>query len=120
MLWFLAPTFSILSFLLISTYHFGAADALNYGIKSEHLKHLKICSTIMGWPRHCFATIASLGNDFGIFSRAPKRPWNIVKLPYARRSCLGNNSALVVFVNLFQRKQTEKLIAILLICFQFG
>ena len=31
-LWFLAPTFSILIFLLISTYHFGAADALNLSL----------------------------------------------------------------------------------------
>ena len=58
-LWFLAPTFSILIFLLISTYHFGAADALNYGIKSEDLNISKsarrlcrVASSLFCY--HCF------------------------------------------------------------------
>ena len=115
-LWFLAPTFSILIFLLISTYHFGAADALNYGIKSENLKHLKICSTIMQGglitvllPLLHWATISEyfreLQSDHGTLL-------NCLMLG----GLVWAISALVVFVNLFKSKQREKLIPIPLIC----
>ena len=115
-LWFVAPTFSILIFLIISTYHFGAADALNYGIESKNLKHLKICSMIMQGglitvllPLVQWATISEYFRELQSDHETLLNCLMLGGLVWAI-------SALVVFVNLFKSKQREKLIAVPLIC----
>ena len=115
-LWFAAPTFSILLFLLISTYHFGAADALNYGVEPKYPKYLAICSTItqggaitillplLHWPK--------ISQYFSELQSDHETVLNWLMLG----GFFWAISALVVSVKLLKSGQREKLIAIPLIC----
>ena len=115
-LWFVAPTFSILIFLLISTYHFGAANALDYGVESKNPKYLIICSTITQGglitillPLLHWATISQ-------YFRALQSDHEILLGGLTLGGFAWAISVLVVSVSLIQSNQKEKLIAIPLIC----
>ena len=115
-LWFSAPTFSILLFLLISTYHFGAADALNYGVEPNYPKYLVICSTItQGGTITILLPLlhwARISQYFSELQSDHETVFNWLMLG----GFFWAISALVVSIKLLKSGQREKLIAIPLIC----
>ena len=116
LLWFVVPTFSILLFLLISTYHFGAADALNYGVGSKNPKYLIICSTIMqGGLITILLPLLHWASISQYFDELQSDHETVLIWLMLGGFCWAI-SALIVSVNLFQNSQLEKLIAISLIC----
>jgi Brp/Blh family beta-carotene 15,15'-monooxygenase len=115
-LWFLAPTFSIIIFLSISTYHFGAADPLSFGVESKNLKSLAIFSIIMqGGLTTTFLPLLHW-TTFSQYLTDLQSNSEILFSWLALSSLLWAISALVVFKNLFYTNQKGKLAVILLIC----
>ena len=115
-LWFLAPTFSIIIFLSISTYHFGAADPLSFGVDSKNLKSLVIFSTIM---QGGLTTILLPVLHWTTFSRYLADLQSDPKILFywlALSSLLWAISVLAVFKNLFNTNQKGKLAVTILIC----
>ena len=115
-LWFLAPTFSIIIFLSISTYHFGAADPLSFGVDSKNLKSLAIFSTIM---QGGLTTILLPLLHWTTFSRYLTDLQSDPKILFywlALSSLLWAISVLAVFKNLFNTNQKGKLAVTILIC----
>ena len=115
-LWFLAPSFSIIIFLSFSSYHFGAADPLSFGVDSKNLKSMAIFSIIMQgglttiWlPLLHWTTFSQYLTDLQSNSE-------ILFSWLALSSLLWAISALVVFKNLFYTNQKGKLAVTLLIC----
>ena len=115
-LWFLAPTFSIIIFLSISTYHFGAADPLSFGVESKNLKSLAIFSIIMqGGLTTTFLPLLHW-TTFSQYLTDLQSNSEILFSWLALSSLLWAISALVVFKNLFLTNQKGKLAVTLLIC----
>lgn len=115
-LWFLAPTFSIIIFLSISTYHFGAADPLSFGVESKNLKSLAIFSIIMqGGLTTTFLPLLHW-TTFSQYLTDLQSNSEILFSWLALSSLLWAISALVVFKNLFYTNQKGKLAVTLLIC----
>ena len=115
-LWFLAPTFSIIIFLSISTYHFGAADPLSFGVGSKNLKSLAIFSIIMqGGLTTTFLPLLHW-TTFSQYLTDLQSNSEILFSWLALSSLLWAISALVVFKNLFYTNQKGKLAVTLLIC----
>ena len=115
-LWFLAPTFSIIIFISISTYHFGAADPLSFGVESKNLKSLAIFSIIMqGGLTTTFLPLLHW-TTFSQYLTDLQSNSEILFSWLALSSLLWAISALVVFKNLFYTNQKGKLAVTLLIC----
>ena len=115
-LWFLAPTFSIIIFLSISTYHFGAADPLSFGVESKNLKSLAIFSIIMqGGLTTTFLPLLHW-TTFSQYLTDLQSNSEILFSWLALSSLLWAISALVVFKNFFYTNQKGKLAVTLLIC----
>ena len=115
-LWFLAPTFSIIIFLSISNYHFGAANPLSLGVESKNLKSLAIFSIIMqGGLTTTFLPLLHW-TTFSQYLTDLQSNSEILFSWLALSSLLWAISALVVFKNLFYTNQKGKLAVTLLIC----
>ena len=115
-LWFLAPTFSLIIFLLISTYHFGVADPLRFCIDPQSPRILAISSILMRGglttillPLFHWATVSQYFTDL------QSNPETLF-LWLTFSSSLWVISGLVVFKHLFEANQTAKVAATLLAC----
>ena len=104
-LWFLAPTFSIIIFLLISTYHFGAADPLSVGVDSKKVKSLEIFSIIMQGGLTTILLPALHWTIFSQYLADLQSDRRILFYWLALSSLLWAISALAVFKNLFHTNQ---------------
>ena len=115
-LWLLAPTFSLILFLLISTYHFGVADPLRFCIDPKSSKILTISSTLMQGglttillPLFHWATVSQY------FTGLQSNP-KILFFWLTFSGSLWVISGLLVFKHLFEANQTVKVVAALLVC----
>ena len=115
-LWFLAPTLSLILFLLISTYHFGVADPLRFCIDPQSSKILAISSiltqgglTTILLPLFHWATVSQY---FTVLQSNPETLFLWLTLS----GSLWVISGLVVFKHLFEANQTAKVAATLLAC----
>ena len=115
-LWFLAPTFSLIIFLLISTYHFGVADPLRFCIDPQSPRILAISSILMQGglttillPLFHWVTVSQYFTDL------QSNPETLF-LWLTFSSSLWVISGLVVFKHLFEANQTAKVAATLLAC----
>ena len=115
-LWFLAPTFSLIIFLLISTYHFGVADPLRFCIDPQSPRIFAISSILMQGglttillPLFHWATVSQYFTDL------QSNPETLF-LWLTFSSSLWVISGLVVFKHLFEANQTAKVAATLLAC----
>ena len=115
-LWFLVPTFSLIIFLLISTYHFGVADPLRFCIDPQSPRILAISSILMQGglttillPLFHWATVSQYFTDL-------QSDPETLFLWLTFSSSLWVISGLVVFKHLFEANQTAKVAATLLAC----
>tara|TARA_Y100000814_G_scaffold184393_1_gene134859 strand:+ start:209 stop:1075 length:867 start_codon:yes stop_codon:yes gene_type:complete len=116
MLWFLAPTFSIILFLSISTYHFGAADPLILGVDLKSPKSATIYSIVMQGGLTTTLLPLLHWTTFSRYLTDLQGNPEILFYWLALSGLLWALSTLVAFKNLLQTNQKGKLIVILLIC----